>query len=61
MLDMVGALEVARAARHDSHDIWVGFQNEGTEVPSLIVEAMQYLKMHGDDPHGRPVVPVHGS
>lgn len=58
---MVGALEVARAAHHGSHDIWVGFQSEGIEVPSLIVGAMQYLEMHGDDPHGRPVVPVHGS
>ena len=58
---MARALEVARAGHHGSHDIWEGFQNEETEVPSLIVEAMQYLKMHGDDPHGRPVVPVHGS
>lgn len=58
---MAGALEVAMAAHRGWHGIWEGFQNEETEVPSLIVEAMQYLKRHGDDPHGRPVVPVHGS
>jgi len=61
VLGTAGGLEVARAAHHGWHDIWEGFQNEGTEAPSPIEEAMQYLKMHGDDPHGRPVVPVHGS
>jgi hypothetical protein len=49
------------AAHHGWHGIWEEFQNEEIEVPSLIVVAVQYLKMHGDDPHGRPVVPVHGS
>jgi len=58
---MAGALEVARAAHHGSRDIWVGSRNEETEVPFPIVAAMQYLKMHDDDSHGRPVVPVHGS
>jgi hypothetical protein len=58
---MAGAQEVAMAVHHGWHGIWEGFQTEGTEVPSLIVAAMQYLKMHVDDPHGRPVVPVHGS
>lgn len=61
MLGMVGALEVARAVHHDSHDIWEGFRSEGTEGPSLIAEAVHYLKIHGDGRHGRPVVPVHGS
>jgi hypothetical protein len=54
-------LQAARAALHDWHDIWEGSQIEVTEVPSLIVEAVQYLKIHGDDLHGRPVVPVRGS
>lgn len=61
MLGMVRAREVAMAAHHGWHGISEGFQNEETVVPSLIAEAMQYLKMHGDDRHGRPVVPVHGS
>ena len=61
MLGMAGALEVAMAAHHDSHDIWEGFQNEETVVPSPKTEATHYLKMHGDDLHVRPVVPVHGS
>ena len=61
MLGMVRAREVAMAAHHGWHGISEGFQNEETVVPSLIEGAMQYLKMHGDDPHGRPVVPVHGS
>jgi hypothetical protein len=49
------------AVHHGWHGIWEGFQNEETEVPSLIVAVMQYLKMHGGGPHVRPVVPVHGS
>jgi hypothetical protein len=56
-----GGLRAARAALHDWHDIWEESRIEVTEVPSLIVEAVQYLKIHGDDLHGRPVVPVHGS
>ena len=62
MLGMtVDALRVAMAAHHDSRGTWEEFQTEGTEVPSPIVEVEQYLKMHVDGPHGRPVVPVHGS
>lgn len=61
MLGMVRALEVAMAVHHDLHGIWEEFRNEGTEVPSLIAEAVHYLKMHGDGRRGRPVVPVHGS
>ena len=42
MLGMVRALEVAMAAHHGWHGIWEEFQNEETEVPSLIVEVTQY-------------------
>jgi hypothetical protein len=55
------ALQAARAALRDLHDTWGEFQIEVTEEPSLIAEAVQCLKAHGDDPHGRPVVPVRGS
>jgi hypothetical protein len=54
-------LQAARAALHDWHDTWEESQIGVTEVPSLIAEAVQYLKIHGDDLHGRPVVPVHDS
>lgn len=56
-----GGLGVARVARHGWHDTWEEFRTEVTEVPSLTVEAVRCLKMHGDDLRGRPVVPVHGS
>jgi hypothetical protein len=55
------ALQAARAALRDWHGIWEEFQIEVTEVPFLIVEAVQCLKVHGDDLRGRPVVPVRGS
>jgi hypothetical protein len=58
---MADALQVARAALRGWRGTWEEYRSEAIEVPSLIVEAMQYLKMHGDDRYGRPVVPVHGS
>ena len=41
-------LQVARAEHRGLHDTSVEFQNEVIEEPSRIMEARQYLKMHGD-------------
>jgi hypothetical protein len=54
-------LQAARAALRDWHDIWEEFRIEVIEAPSLIMEAVQCLKIHGDDLRDHPVVPVRGS